>query len=143
MSYNPQLVLDLSLLFGSFSLCPHSGRLTGSCDSLYVSQISIFQNFPLWLIWTSSLLSIHPYYMASDPSGKHHGDLLFPFLATNWPSIHTQVHPKSSLYHLYTHFMSVTKILCLWNQALFIVTYLTSNYLGQPSLVISEVAISN
>lgn len=55
---NPQLVMELFLLFGSFSLCPHSGRLAGSCDRLYVTQISTFQNFPLWLIWTSSLPSL-------------------------------------------------------------------------------------
>lgn len=106
---NPRLVLALSLLFGSFSFCPHSGRLTGSCDSLYVTQISTFQNFPLWLIFTSSPLSSHPYYMVSDPSGKHHGDLLFPLLATNWPfMLHvsaSKIRPLSSVYPFYVQLL--------------------------------------
>lgn len=102
---NSMLVLDLSPLFGSFSLCLYSGRLIGSGDSLCIIQISTLQNFPLWLTYLDQLSALYsPIFHASDPSGKNHGDLLFPLLATNWPfRLHT-VHLKSSPFYLYPQF---------------------------------------
>ena len=103
---NPQLVLELSLLFGSFSLCLHSGRLIGSGF-----------NFPelssLAYLDQLSSLSVHSSDMASDPSGKHHEELSFPLLAIDWPFM---LHAKciQNLVPIITK--SVTKILCLWNE---------------------------
>lgn len=102
-SPHPQPHHSRSSLTGSFSLCPHTGRVIGSCPSLYVT--SMF-NFPLWCSLTDSLFSIHPYFMACCPSRNATKNFYSHFWALAGPPPFTQVHQKTGPFHMHLHCMS-------------------------------------
>lgn len=104
-----------SPFFGS--LCPYMRRVSymGHVTAFMLPIFQFSRTF-LWHILTGSYFSIHPHLMVSYFTKKHYGDLLFPFLTTNW---YTQLYPKSGPF--YVIYISCPFIE-IWGQAQFIVT---------------------